>query len=167
MRVTPHQVNFIDDPIRYGFDRKIIRFLDSKKYNFTEDEIDYIENFIQIYPNIINSIPYEINAKLNNMIFSIDKIPKLVFIIANIFYNTIIHYNLQETTNPNHFYIMVKLTTYVIIIEKYFHFLDIQDNIEKEKERIIELIDDSIELIQMNCHFPIVQSRKKWWSWCI
>jgi hypothetical protein len=169
MRVTPTKENdnIIISSRRGSFDERINKYLDPTKYDLTDDEIIYFSHFIQNHPALINSIPYEINAKMNNTIFSINKIPKIVFIITNIYYNTIKRYHIEETTNPTHFYLLVKLTTYVVIIEKYFRFLEIQDNVENEKKRIVDLIDDSIELTIMNCTFPIIQKRKWSWYWCI
>jgi hypothetical protein len=118
----------------------IIQNINSKSYNLTQVEINWIKKYINLCPGSFINITNQINDIISDGKIDIHDIPKIIILISNIYYNNTIKNEIES----DNIIVFVKITI-DSIIESDLFFLP---NLEK---KILEsLINSSLDLLKMN-----------------
>ena len=115
-------------------------------YNLTQEQIDWINIFIQSSPKALSKIANNIKNITSDGEINLQDIPELVKLIGNFYHSTIIS---EGLTNPSNIFIFIKYTIHVIFDSPLFTLPNI------EKQIIERMIDSSLDLLSINLNVPI------------
>jgi len=110
-----------------------------KMHNFSRAEIDWINNFIDKHPDVLDKISNDITQITKDGKIDCYDIPVIIKIISHVFHDKKIK---NELFNKNNVFLFIRFT-FDSLLESKFLFLP-----DDEKEIIEKMIDTSIVLLQ-------------------
>ena len=114
-------------------------------YHLTEEQIEWINIFIQSSPESLSNIVDDIKKIISDGEINLHDIPVIVKLLADVYHSNIISHGLS---NPFHIIAFIKYTMNVILDSPLF----LLPNIDK---KIMEkFIDSSLDLLSINISVP-------------